>query len=850
MAGFQIESAHELESALVLRDTRRLSKKISDWLLWPENFALVVTFATVILLIFPIFIPVAAIPALMLFSWQRKNYPKIRLPMRYPSWTKWGDPSGIDDKMGGKKGIVPAQGIYFLGNQRPGMTIRGGEELWVSDSDIRVHRLVMAATGGGKTNTLTSWLCNTLSFGSGGMYVDGKAQNDVFANIWKAAWAVWREDDVLTINYMTGDADQFEVAMQRSNGKYVKRLSNTMNPFGFAPADTINNILQSLMPKASGDGAIWQNKANNMTTGVVQAVCYLRAKKEIRVSAKTIRHYMALPNLIDLWLRKDIPEAAIAPVNAYLTVGLPGFNAKAAKEGRQQGQQTMDQHGYLSGQFAPVLGMLADVYDYIFADVMPEVDVTDCVYNNRLLVVLIPSLRKSEQEAASLGKIVVAAAKMMMGANLGSSVEGEINDIINNRPTNSDAPYEIILDELGYYFAPGIDLMFAQGRSLGLALTASGQDFQAMARGENKNAVESMIANTRIKVAFALEDPKDTFEIFSKSAGEAYVARVSRFERMEGMTGKSNNMIGGDDASIERQSRITLEELRALGPGDAIFLYKQRVIRASAYNVWPAGGGDLHVDDSIVMRLNTMLPIRAISMQEISHLCKSRKDLSPEMRIYSIMVSGSPPRYASSRTDEDEKLISAITSALEIAKDIDPGMSPAMRGIVMFQSVVQEMRKMKKTGETKGEAASIPEVEDGADMSMFAQSETLRQSAKHPNNQIDDPLAFLDETPIQMTEVSDDDEVVFGGSKVVKLSDETRNAVESIASMSHPDVDPTTISDEIEAMLDNAVDYTMSAFTEQAVGGENSSILDVEAIMREFAELERLAMNAGNGKDK
>jgi len=832
--GFIIEESNELDSSFILRDTRRTGQKIADWLKQPDNLANLYAYIGLFFFIFPIFIPIGMIPVFFLILWHKKTYRKLRLPMRMPAWTKAMDPSGADDKEGGKEGLVRAKGIAFLGNKRNiikngSSTI--GEELWISDSDIRVHKLVMATTGGGKTNTLVSWLANDIMFGSGATYVDGKAQTDVFTKIWGVCWNLWREDDVLCVNYMVDNSDNFEEALRPSSGKYKKKMSNTMNPFAFAQADTINNILQSLMPKASGDGAIWQSKANNMVTGVVQVCCYLRSKKEIQVSSKTLRHYMALNNMIDVWRRTDIPESAIAPLNAYLTVGLPGFNARAAKEGKPQGQQTMDQHGFLSGQFAPVLGMLSDVYDYIFADVMPEVDVTDCVYKNRILVVLIPSLQKSEQEASALGKIVVSAAKMMMGANLGSTVEGEINDIINNRPTNSDEPYELIMDELGYYFAPGIDIMFAQARSLMLGLTASGQDFQAMSRGENKNAVESMIANTRLKIALATEDPKDTFEIFSKSAGEAYVARVSNFERKDGLLSPTG-MVGGDNASIEKHSRISLEELRSLKPGDGIILYKQKVIRMSSYNIYK----DFKVDESVQLRLNSMLPIRPVQIQEIQHKCKGRKEVPIAIRMAGIMMSGAPPQYVSSLNEKQNSIITNLVSSLNMALEEDPDMSPEMRGIVMFQSIVESI-------ENRMSHSSIDNVgqENLSDAPFVSGSGQIT----------DDPLSFLNETPIEMAktqEQENDDEISFGKqNNIIQFSDKTKTAIEEVCKLSNVSENPQEVISDIENMVDNAVDYTMNAFAEQSgEQGEEVNILDADAILREFAELERLAEQASN----
>lgn len=82
----------------------------------------------------------------------------------------------------------------------------------------------------------------------------------------------------------------------------------------------------------------------------------------------------------------------------------------------------------------------------------------------------------------------------------------------------------------------------------------------------------------------------------------------------------------------------------------------------------------------------------------------------------------------------------------------------------------------------------------------------------------------------------------------MRLSPHARQNIESISEMINPDVDPSEVSGDIENMIDSAVDYTMQGFAEQAsAGSDQGEIMDVDAIMREFEQLEKMAARQGDG---
>lgn len=805
-----VERNQELKGSFLYRDTRPISRKIGDWVRKPLNFRNLCIGYTITCLILPILlVPTFIIMFGGAMWWKSRKQP---LPLRYPEYSDAPDPSTLSES---NRTMWKGGGLEFLGNERRGITIDGGDELWLNDSDIRVHRLIMATTGAGKTNTLVSWMLNPLCWGSGFMYSDGKAQNTLWVDIYRMTDLLWRTDDLLIINYMMGGEDLFERIATGKRGITARR-SNTLNPFGKANNDTINQLLSAMMPKASGDGQQWQSKAVNMMAGVTQVSCYLRAKREREVSVRTLRDNMSLQSIIKLSQRADIPDSAVGAINAYLSVGLPGFNSDAVKAGKPQSQTTLDQHGYLTGQYTRTLGLLADTYGHIFMDSLPEVDMTDVVLNNRILVVMIPTLEMAVEQAGNLGKIVVAATKMMMAANLGADVEGRVIDIIENRPTNTRVPFEVVLDELGYYFADGIDLMFAQGRSLGIGLTASGQDFQAMAK-ENKNQVESMIANTGLKVALKTEDPKETFEVFQKAAGEAYVTRVAGFDQKEGST----NFRGKADASIEKQHRISLEELRALAPGDGIVLFQDKVVRASMFNAFT----DLNelTANTTSVKLNVMLPIGMPQMHEIAALCK-RSDEDKSEKIMSLLMSGSTPFYPM----PDNKPLITITLAVAAASQkINKSLPAVERGITLFVAARNALRQMKGVEEMSKRPKAV-----------------IAQKPK-------DPLPFLNNPPFAKKSGANGikpEEFGVEKKQQVVLTKETQQEIADLVSCLH-EGDPTS------SMIENEVEAVRSTlevgcqFEDQATGKDEPPI-SLDSVSDIFGAFNMLEQSYEGDTDK
>lgn len=646
-----LDRKHEQDQRQLIRDTRTLGQRFVDFFGNPANVViLLITFAVA-----SFFVPAAVDIFFILgvLSFAAAFYRKTTLPFRMPVSSHLPD---FNDPLPGSNKPRTARGISFFGND-----LETNEELWFNNDDMRTHVLIFGSTGSGKTEALISIAYNSLIQGSGFIYIDGKGDNTLWAKIFSMCRSMGREDDILLVNFMTGARDII--------GAQTNRLSNTMNPFALGSSSMLSQLVISLMSSgsASGDGDMWKGRAMVFVEAVMKILVYMRDKGYILLDANSIRNYFILERLEAIVMDKqfirdnqepvdisDAPPLVIEPIYNYL-MNLPGYDK--SRKGKQV-SQVLEQHGFITMQLTQVFGSLADTYGHIIRTNLAEVDFKDIVLNRRILVVLLPALEKSPDELSNLGKVIIASLKAMMAAGLGDSVEGTYEELIKRKPTNAPTPFVSIMDEYGYYAVKGFAVVPAQARSLGFSAIFAGQDLPAFQKASKEEAA-SIGANTNIKICMKLEDPTDTWEFFSKSAGEAYVTKVDAFQtRPEDMF---NTYMDTRSSSAEKRSRIDLMDLKEQREGEAHIFFKSRIIRAKMFFANP----------KLVpyMRLNQFIKVEAPAEDQLLDMEKRREGFKEVARRQDYFVQAPA-------ANEDIVAISHdLRSVMEVQDPIERGIS-------------------------------------------------------------------------------------------------------------------------------------------------------------------------------
>ncbi|WP_231365827.1 MULTISPECIES: type IV secretory system conjugative DNA transfer family protein [unclassified Thioalkalivibrio] len=522
--------------------------------------------------LFGLFIPGVAPLSLLLFGllfwWHFARL--VELPFFLPASS--GLRKDPHDLKAGSGKMGPASGIYFFG--------RGhytDEEIWFTNNALRQHLLFLATTGGGKTASLTSLMWNPLIQGSGFVFVDGKADLDVAVRIMSLAHRVGRADDVLVVNYLTGNVDAWSLP--------DSQITNTFNFMSRGSSSAIIEILRSLV---DADKDIWGKRAEAAVSAFVTPLVYQRDSQGKHLTVDIIRENLELDKVAKIVRDESIPMVARAELTAYLKT-LPGLKEEeidALAQGAQVNNPTaFEQHGYVTMQLVPALNELSGRFGHIFNARMSEVDMEDVVLRNRILIVLLPALEKSENSLANLGRIVVASLKSMMASSLGSVLEGDVHDNLENRPTASSVPFPAIFDEVGYYFVSGMAVAAAQARSIGFQVIYAAQDVPAMKRLGDKAAREtaSVIGNTNIKIVGRLEEFEETVKVFKERAGEGYFGENTSLQRNEDGAGDYYE----SGANVTRRNRLDPRDLAVLDEGQVFINFKDTLIRVDMFYANP-----------------------------------------------------------------------------------------------------------------------------------------------------------------------------------------------------------------------------------------------------------------------
>lgn len=699
----------EIGQSKLIQDARPLGEKLAAYWFEPTRFRLGMFGLIALQLLSPSLWP-AWIICLMFLTDAFKDVP-VLMPMRVPKDVGGHDPSEDMDynkeikkwfglyrvtrtfKKRGKAG-----GILYLGTQRTDDIDNQGREVWVTNSDSRMHMTLAGTTGSGKTEALLGLVFNSLCWGSGSIFADGKADLNLPFCIWSLMRRLGVEDNFLVLNFLLGGSDPFEklVEEQRRPGpldmsKWGQELrqSNSFNPYAGGSSDFSLQLTVSLLPKASGDAAQWQEKAINLADAIIRILRYKHLTNELVLGIEALRKYLALEELAKLYIEGidgKLPDMAFAAIKAYLETGLPGFNPALAGDPDKWGDEVRNQHGYLTGQFARMLGMLNDSYGFVFKNSYPDVDILDVAVNNRTLVVLIPSMEKSGPEAAALGKLVIANIKLMIAMNLGMRLEGTADEVLNTRATNTPVPYPIITDEVGYYYAQGLAVIYAQARSLGFFMCAAFQDQQALKRGEGADEVASLIANTKIKWVLALEDPDDTYELFKKAAGQAYYAVTKGYDvETVGTTRLHNEQ---DSPHVELLDRINFQDLKGLKSGQGFTMLNDKFVSSASFYI-----PDDKKKSTMAPRINRFLQVHAPCDLEVLNRVSKPKH-KPEKQQGSQHTNSREIiqilRKAQSRIFAYPKLNDPILDAVKASASKTPHDSP-LRGKLLYDAAVAEL---------------------------------------------------------------------------------------------------------------------------------------------------------------
>lgn len=584
-----LEKHDELKGKDLIRDTRSLWVQCLSVLKGKQAYLTVM----IMLAAMPVVLPGWTYSCLLLggilFLIRFLSHRRDRLAFRLPAEANMTDYS---DPIPGRRKYFKSGGIFHLGNEYKTM-----EELWLKGKDVLTHMLLFGTTGSGKTETLVSLAFNSLAMGSGFFYIDPKAAPKLSAQIYTMARFCGRDDDYRVMNY--------SIAGKPEKPNHPKKLSNTNNPFAFGSAESLTQLLVSLIPKAEGDNAIFGQNAQTLITSVMFALVELRNSGELDLSIDTIRDHLVLQKFDAFARRTDLSDATLAAVKSFLTS--VGWQEHQPLE--KQPRSLPEQFGYARSYFALPLASLTDTYGHIYKTSQGEVDMFDVIKSRRILVVMLPSLEKAPQELENLGKISLSAVRNAISIGLGDKIEGTVSDVLEALPTDAKTPFLSITDEYAAIPTPGYAEVLTQGRGLGIAAIVASQDYAGIT-GADEIGAQQIVANTKVKLAMKLEDPKETWELFNALAGESDVMQTDGYHIEKGTT----LPLSYRDQQMAKQTkmgRIHMRDLQEQIEGEFHAFFNGEIIRGRAFYANPPLKSDMQI------RINQMVPVPLPNKEDV-----------------------------------------------------------------------------------------------------------------------------------------------------------------------------------------------------------------------------------------
>lgn len=508
-----------------------------------------------------------------------------------------------------------AQGITYLGNERNNKL-----PIYLTDSDLRSHLLVLGTTGSGKTEFLISLVANALAQNTGLLYIDGKGDSKLPKDVFRLARITGREDDILLINFITSGRDFID--------KQEDKITNNINIMSNASSGMLIETIVGLMDDAGGSGNdMWKGRAIAFIAALTRPLCYLRDKGFLWLSAEIYIHYFELHNLEELiydpqqLFGSSLDLKEFGQVNGALRsyiLNLPGYNPNLYTQKKRQDQKTLEQHGYITMQLTRVFNDLTYTYAHIFKAAVGDIDIYDVVLNRRILLTLLPSSERSPDSLQMLGKLILGNIKQMIAGCLGNRVEGLVRAIIDSRPTNANVPFYIILDEYGYYSVKGFANLAAQSRSAGFSITFSAQDFASLQR-TNEQEADSTWENTNLRAVGRITSgiESNTWKRISGAAGSAYIANQASFDRETGIL--NDKLFTPNSLGISRSDRLDYDDLASQENGEFTYIVGKKGKSGEEESVRVMRGMGFYVtsDQPKAMRINDFIPVLYPEKNEI-----------------------------------------------------------------------------------------------------------------------------------------------------------------------------------------------------------------------------------------
>lgn len=331
-----------------------------------------------------------------------------------PAWSRYLCKESLNDAM--KEGRFIPKRQFGKGSLIYGIEyIRGMLLVTNKDNETR-HSLVLGSTGSGKTVLILSLLIQAmLQPGTSAVVVDGKADIELFWKIAAILKRLNRLHDLLVMNCLS-PVD----CMDSTSVHDDQTISHTMNPLNFGTPDQMRTITMGLGHSSEGgDAAFWQGRSSTMVGALFQYMVYERDYEKKDLNFEIVRQTMTLKEMIKKAARTEVPMSFRNSIQQYLKT-LPAINdefftmTEEEIDNAEIYHKADEQHIYNLMMVSQTMSELNETLAHIFVTKLSNINMTDVCYGGRVLLVLLPSIAKSPDAVAGLGRLQLESLRPVL----------------------------------------------------------------------------------------------------------------------------------------------------------------------------------------------------------------------------------------------------------------------------------------------------------------------------------------------------------------------------------------------------------------------------------------------------
>ncbi|NNH79191.1 TraM recognition domain-containing protein [Acinetobacter sp. ANC 5380] len=342
-----------------------------------------------------------------------------------------------------------------------GYTTDTGDAVFIPYGLISQHISVNGSTGTGKSVLAASMMAQQMRNGGGLCFIDGKLSNKELMAVWQLACWAGRELDLLIIN--AGNPS----------------MSNTINPILRGDPQEVSSRIMMLLPEVSGGAEHYRNSALVATQTIIAAFQCIGLPYSFQDLAACLQDFDALKH-IESKLQLEHPDA-------HETVAWFSLMKNYTKDGFFN----FEKFGNLLSGLAARLSQFSDgSFGQVMNSYNPEIDFEQCILQNKIIYVMLPTMAKNEQSIA-LAKILIADIRTAI-----SNFQRLPPHMLPN------PPFMILPDEAGSYIDESWGRIFEQSRSSRIFLCPCYQTYANLKPNGEEALSEIVMGNTLFKVFF------------------------------------------------------------------------------------------------------------------------------------------------------------------------------------------------------------------------------------------------------------------------------------------------------------------------------------------------------------